>query len=65
MKQNIQKKYLTINIFSKYKSTNPRKFDTYVKKIETVFEIKSAIYMNDRQKILYVQKFFEGISADD
>ena len=60
-----QKKYFVINIFNKYKETNQRKFDIYIYEIETVFEIRSMIYAKNRQKIFYVQKFFEKILIDD
>lgn len=61
-KQN--EKLLTINAFNKYPKINQREFDTYVREIQTMFEIKSVTYLNDKQKILYAQKFFEKISAN-
>lgn len=63
LKQN--KKLLTINVFNKYKNINQRKFNTYVYKIQTMFEIKFIMYLNDKQKILYTQNFFERIFAND
>ena len=61
----INEKFFVINILNKYKNINQKKFNIYVKKMKTVFQIRFITYKTNKQKILFAQKFLKKIFAND
>jgi hypothetical protein len=49
----------------KYKETNQRDLNKYVRECNAVFEIKSHIYVDDKIKILFVQRLLIDTSANN
>ena len=60
----INEKFFIINILNKYKNINQKKFNIYVKKMKTVFQIRFIIYEINKQKILFAQKFLKIFFAN-
>ena len=49
----MNEKFFVINISNKYKNIIQKKFNIYVKKIKTIFQIRFITYKANKQKILF------------
>ncbi len=60
----LQKKKLMKTVdFRRYKKSNQRKLNIFIKKYKNAFDIKLITYSLNRNKILYAQRFLKGTSA--